>query len=184
MRQRGQGDTGAARAAVGLAFDEIESPIGRLLLVVGERGVCALEFDADLSRVERRLAARFGAVALARQDDPCGWSSRLRAYLAGDLCALDAIPADTGGTAFQQRVWSELRRIPVGTTWRYADLARAVGQPTATRAVGAANGQNPVAVIVPCHRVVGADGSLSGYGGGLERKRWLLAHEGARLALG
>ena len=93
---------------------------------------------------------------------------------------LQAQPANP--TPFQQRVWSELREIPVGATRSYADIARGVGRPTATRAVGAANGRNPIAVIVPCHRVIGANGTLTGYGGGLERKRWLLAHEGAAVA--
>lgn len=164
-----------------LVFDEIDSPVGKLLLVAGENGVCALEFDSDLERTKARLRPRFGAVELRPQADPRGYSKKVRAYLAGDLHALDAIAVDTGGTTFQHRVWSELRKIPVGTTCSYADLARAIGRPTATRAVGAANGQNPVAVIVPCHRVIGANGTLTGYGGGLERKAWLLAHEGAQL---
>jgi methylated-DNA-[protein]-cysteine S-methyltransferase len=161
-----------------LVFDEIETPVGTMLLVAGESGVCALEFDFDVEQGRRRLEKRFGRVELRRQADPCGYSGRLRAYFAGDLRALDEIAADTGGTDFQHRVWTELRKIPVGRTCSYADLARAVGRPSATRAVGAANGRNPVSVIVPCHRVIGADGSLTGYGGGLERKRWLLSHEG------
>ena len=164
-----------------LAYDEIESPLGTLLLVAGPRGVCMLEFDSGAGQAKAHLAKRFGDVELRREADPHGWSSRLRDYLAGNLHALDSIPADTGGTAFQARVWAELRKIPVGATRSYADLARAIGRPAATRAVGTANGRNPVAVIVPCHRVIGANGTLTGYGGGLGRKRWLLAHEGARL---
>jgi methylated-DNA-[protein]-cysteine S-methyltransferase len=93
------------------------------------------------------------------------------------MAALDAIEVDTGGTPFQQRVWQELRRIPAGSTRSYSEVARAIGRPSAVRAVAAANGANPVSIVIPCHRVIGADGSLTGYGGGLHRKRWLLAHE-------
>jgi methylated-DNA-[protein]-cysteine S-methyltransferase len=115
--------------------------------------------------------------------DPAGISSRLRAYFGGDLAALDAIEVDTGGTSFQQDVWRALREIPVGKTVSYGELARRIGRPSATRAVGLTNGLNPCAVVVPCHRVIGADGSLTGFGGGLHRKRWLLEHEGAQLPL-
>lgn len=104
------------------------------------------------------------------------------AYVEGDLTAIDDLAVDAGGTEFQQRVWAALRTIPSGETWSYGDLAAAVGNGGAMRAVGSANGKNPVSVVVPCHRVVRADGSLGGYGGGLGRKAWLLAHEGARLA--
>lgn len=107
--------------------------------------------------------------------------ARLEAYFAGDLDALSAIEVrPASGTAFQRRVWEELRRIPAGETISYAELARRIGRPSAVRAVGAANGRNPIALVVPCHRVIGKDGSLTGYAGGLERKRWLLEHEGAR----
>ena len=97
----------------------------------------------------------------------------------GELHALDALPVATGGSAFQRRVWRALRDIPPGTTISYAELALRVERPSAFRAVGLANGANPIGIVVPCHRVIGSDGSLTGYGGGLERKRWLLAHEGA-----
>jgi methylated-DNA-[protein]-cysteine S-methyltransferase len=100
-------------------------------------------------------------------------------YFGGDLRALDAVPCDPGGTPFQARVWKALRTIPVGTTWSYGALARRIGDPKAVRAVGFANGSNPIAVVIPCHRVIGSNGTLVGYGGGLERKHWLLAHEGA-----
>ena len=108
------------------------------------------------------------------------WLTRLEKYFAGDLDALAGIIVDTGGTPFQQRVWSELRKIPVGRTASYGDIARAIGAPTAVRAVGAANGANPVGIVVPCHRVIGTNGNLTGYGGGIERKRWLLRHESAQ----
>jgi methylated-DNA-[protein]-cysteine S-methyltransferase len=100
------------------------------------------------------------------------------AYFAGDLTAIDALEADPAGTEFQRQVWTELRRIPAGATISYSQLAARVGRPEAVRAVGAANGRNPVPIVVPCHRVIGANGSLVGYGGGLELKRWLLVHEG------
>src|SRR5690606_1697131 len=100
--------------------------------------------------------------------------SRLHAYLNGDLDALDPIEVRTAGTEFQQRVWAELRRIPAGSTISYGQLARRIGVPTATRAVGLANGANPVPIVVPCHRVIGGNGKLTGFGGGLQRKQWLL----------
>ena len=103
----------------------------------------------------------------------------MSAYLNGRLDALDDIPVDTAGTSFQRRVWDALRSIPVGETRSYTAIAAGIGRPDAPRAVGSANGRNPVALIVPCHRVIAADGRLAGYAGGLERKRWLLAHEGA-----
>ena len=108
-----------------------------------------------------------------------GFVEPLLRYFDGELQALDAVACDPGGTPFQSRVWTALRTIPVGTTWSYGELARRLGDPKAVRAVGFANGSNPIAVAVPCHRVIGSDGTLVGYGGGLERKRWLLAHEGA-----
>jgi methylated-DNA-[protein]-cysteine S-methyltransferase len=107
--------------------------------------------------------------------------ARLRAYFAGDLSAADTIGVDVEGTEFQHKVWNKLREIPCGSTLSYRDLAAAVGAPKAVRAVGAANGANPTAIVVPCHRVIGANGDLVGYGGGIERKRWLLKHEKAQL---
>jgi methylated-DNA-[protein]-cysteine S-methyltransferase len=104
-------------------------------------------------------------------------TDRLAAYFAGDLFAVDAIETRTGGTPFQRAVWSALRPIPPGTTVSYGELARAIGRPAASRAVGAANGANPIAIVVPCHRVIGANRTLTGYGGGLARKAWLLEHE-------
>jgi methylated-DNA-[protein]-cysteine S-methyltransferase len=99
------------------------------------------------------------------------------AYFSGELTAIDTLPVATGGTEFQRLVWSELRRIPCGASISYSELARRIGRPAAVRAVGLANGANPIGIVVPCHRVIGANGTLTGYGGGIERKRWLLAHE-------
>ncbi len=104
---------------------------------------------------------------------------QLRAYFAGELAVFD-LPLNADGSEFQRRVWRGLQDIPFGETWSYAQLARHIGQPGASRAVGLANGRNPISIIIPCHRVIGANGSLTGYGGGLDRKRWLLAHERSR----
>ena len=113
-------------------------------------------------------------------DDPFGILARLGAYFAGDLAAIADVPVRFDrGTSFQREVWNTLREIPVGETISYAGLARRVGRPSAFRAVGSANGRNPIGIVVPCHRVIAADGTLGGYAGGLDRKRWLLAHEGA-----
>jgi methylated-DNA-[protein]-cysteine S-methyltransferase len=158
---------------------EIDTPIGPLVIAVRDGSLCAVAFDGDRSRVERMLRRRFPDLELRKVEDPDGLATRMRAYFEGDLSALDSIPVDLGGTPFQAKVWNELRRIPTGATVSYRNLATAIGAPKAVRAVGLANGANPVPIVVPCHRVIGADGGLTGYGGGLERKRWLLAHEGA-----
>ena len=162
-----------------LEIAELKSPLGPLAAVVGEDGLCLLEFGANRRRIERTLERRFGSVALRERRDPGGVISGLGAYLAGDLEALDAIRVDPGGTPFQRKVWDALRKLRVGRTISYGELARRIRNPTAVRAVGAANGANPVPVVIPCHRVIGADGSLTGYGGGMRRKEWLLRHEGA-----
>jgi methylated-DNA-[protein]-cysteine S-methyltransferase len=163
------------------------SPIGRLTLIARDDVLVALVFEGSEESVRRWLERRFGKLQMKRHFDPAGGVSALRAYFDGDLGALDRVKVDTGGTEFQRAVWTELRRIPAGATISYAELADRVGHPSAVRAVGAANGSNPVAVILPCHRVIASDGTLCGYGGGLDRKRWLLDHEGApsrRLARG
>jgi methylated-DNA-[protein]-cysteine S-methyltransferase len=161
-----------------LLVDEIPSPIGRIAIAARAGRLCALEFGP--ARLARRLAARYPGVPRTRVRDPFGLSAKIRAYLAGNLAAVDRIPVETGGTRFQQRVWRALRRIPAGGTRTYGGLARSLGLGAAARAVGAANGRNPISLVVPCHRLVGGDAGLTGYGGGLWRKRWLLRHEGAR----
>jgi methylated-DNA-[protein]-cysteine S-methyltransferase len=160
-----------------LLIDVIASPLGRVAIAARAGRLCALEFGS--ARLERRLAARYPGVPRRRARDPFGLSGKIRAYLAGDLAAVDRIPVETGGTVFQQRVWRALRRIPAGRTMTYGALARALGRGEAARAVGLANGRNPISMVLPCHRLVGGDGSLTGYGGGLWRKRWLLRHEAA-----
>jgi len=157
--------------------DAHQSPIGPL--TAAERGgrVCLLHFGADGPEVDPILERWYPCEPRVRRALP-QVAEALRRYFGGDLAALDAVPAELNGTPFQKAVWQALRRIPPGSTISYGELARRIGQPTSVRAVGAANGANPVAVIVPCHRVIGSNGTLTGYGGGLDRKRWLLAHEG------
>jgi len=162
-----------------LEVAELHSPIGTIMLAVRDGALAALVFAEGWPDRRARLVKRLGDVELRRAADPAGVSGRLAAYFAGDLGVLDAIAVDAGGTPFQRRVWAALRTIPAGETVSYQTLARRIGAPTAVRAVGAANGDNPVGIVVPCHRVIGADGSLTGYAGGIERKRWLLTHERA-----
>jgi methylated-DNA-[protein]-cysteine S-methyltransferase len=144
--------------------------------------VRALDFHDFEPRMRRLLRLHYGAdgtdFTLEDRPAPAAIQCALRDYFAGDLTATDGIPVDTGGTRFQRDVWAALRTIRVGTTLSYGALARQLGRPKSVRAVGLANGANPVAIVVPCHRVIGSDGSLTGYGGGIDRKRWLLAHEG------
>lgn len=161
-----------------LHYDALDSPIGTILLVVEDDYLVSLDFADYEQRMMTLLQRRYGPVKLLQANDPYGFSGRVRSYLAGDYSSLDAIPVKTGGTAFQQQVWSALREIPVGTTSTYGELAARLGKPKAYRAVGAANALNPVGIVLPCHRVVGADATLTGYAGGLERKHWLLQHEG------
>jgi methylated-DNA-[protein]-cysteine S-methyltransferase len=143
----------------------LETPVGTIEIGVEDGALVSLEFVES---------------SLAPPDEPSGIAENLRAYFEGDLDVLDRVPVRfVRGTPFQREVWDALRTIPLGETISYAELARRVGRPGAYRAVGSANGQNPVGVVVPCHRVIAADGTLGGYGGGLDRKRWLLAHEGA-----
>lgn len=162
-----------------LHYAETNSPIGRILFFSDGAAVCSLEFPGHETRVRAELKRRFGAYDVRRNSDPLRLAARLQEYFDGDLHALDETPVNAGGTPFQQRVWAALRTIPAGTTCSYGELAAQIGNPAACRAVGRANGLNPVSIIVPCHRVIGASSALTGYGGGLERKQWLLQHEGA-----
>ena len=165
-------------------LDRVPTPCGDMLVAIDEQGsVRALDWDCFDVRLHRDQLARHGADA-ARIEPAAGITSvgrSLEAYLHGDLHAIDRIQVTADGTPFQQQVWAALRAIPAGTTVSYGTLAARIGRPSATRAVGMANNANPISVVVPCHRVIGADGSLTGYGGGLARKRWLLEHEGVRL---
>lgn len=163
----------------------IPSPLGDLLCASldgdGKHGICLVEFRGETSGLPW-LERRFGAAA-ERLDHPRGLLARLAEelylYFAGELRRF-GVPLITPGTAFQQRVWDALLRIPYGATVSYSHLAEGLGDRLATRAVGAANGANRIAILIPCHRVVAADGGLGGYAGGLARKQRLLAHEGSR----
>ena len=152
-----------------LCYDLIKSPIGTVVIVCGGGAMQSLNF------LDRKPDAAAGAT---RARDPLGYSTRIKAYFDGDLTALDSIAVKPDGTPFQQLVWKALLDIPAGRTDTYGGLAQRIGRPSAVRAVGLANGQNPISLVIPCHRVIGANGKLTGYGGGLDRKQWLLEHEG------
>ena len=160
-----------------LQLDRITSPIDDILIVVDEGKMCALDYVDYESRMMRLLERRYGLVRLMQVENPGGFSDRVRSYFAGEYRSLDAIPVSTGGTLFQQQVWLALRTIAPGKTMTYGQLAAQLGKPNAYRAVGATNALNPVGIVLPCHRIIGVDASLTGYAGGLDRKRWLLQHE-------
>ena len=159
----------------------LATPIGELIAFARAGALCAVAFGDGREDPLATLRARFGPFEVV-EADPLDVGGRFKEYFHGWLDALDGLSVDPGGTPFQARVWAVLRTIPAGSTQSYLEVARRVGAPEAVRAVGAANGRNPIAVVVPCHRVIGADGRLVGYGGGLDRKRWLLAHERAPVA--
>lgn len=161
-----------------LLLGRVKSPIGTILVACEGETLCALEFADSKARMMAALRRRHGDFTPIEAADPGGVCTRIRAYLLGQLDALDDIRVDGGGTEFQRRVWVELRRIAPGEVVSYGALARRMGIPNSVRAVARANALNPVSIVVPCHRVIGSDGSLTGYGGGLPRKRWLLEHEG------
>ncbi|HEY6374380.1 MAG TPA: methylated-DNA--[protein]-cysteine S-methyltransferase [Edaphobacter sp.] len=165
-----------------LLMSRIDTPIGEMLVVADHEGnLRAVDWTDHETRMLRFLRRHYGedGFRLEQMDNLNGLTDAIRSYFAGDLSAIDTLPVQTGGTPFQREVWRALRQIPCGTTVSYATLAGRIGRPAAVRAVGLANGSNPVGVIVPCHRVIGANGSLTGYGGGIERKGWLLKHEGS-----
>jgi methylated-DNA-[protein]-cysteine S-methyltransferase len=161
-----------ARTSV-LAVVAVESPVGRITAAVRGHALVAMAVGDHWPRLARRLASE----ALVPGPDAAGLAGRLGRYFAGDVDALDELAVAPAGTGFQRAVWAALRRIPAGETRSYRDVARVIGAPSAVRAVGAANGANPIWLVIPCHRVIGADGSLTGYGGGLALKRRLLDHE-------
>ncbi len=172
----------AVQVREAFALDTFETPIGTMWIAVdGDGAVRAVDWSDHEERMRSLVRRQYGenGARLAPGALPAAVRDALAAYFAGAVDALAALPVRTRGTAFQRAVWSALREIPAGTTESYGALAARIGRPRAVRAVGAANGANPVGVIVPCHRVIGADRTLTGYGGGIDRKRWLLAHEGA-----
>jgi methylated-DNA-[protein]-cysteine S-methyltransferase len=172
-----------ARLPQTFGLDRLETPIGIALLITDSDGVlCALDWEDYEARIRELLRLQYGAVILKKARAPRDMRAALTGYFKGDLGRLKTIRWRVAGTPFQHKVWTFLPKIPAGTTMSYGALAARLGTPKAMRAVGHANGSNPISVVVPCHRLIGADGSLIKYGGGLERKRWLLEHEGVALA--
>ena len=163
-----------------LFIDRMMTPRGGLILISDEVGnLRAVDWTDHEQRMRRLLTQHYCAtdVTMEPSRNPFGLTSALESYFGGDLECLQSLPVSTGGTVFQRSVWQALRSIPAGETISYSILAERLGQPAAVRAVGLANGANPVSIVVPCHRVIGANGSLIGYAGGLQRKQWLLDHE-------
>src|SRR5262249_16780301 len=164
-----------------LAIERLSTPIGTIVLLIDEQNVLRmLHWENGHEGLQKILRRRYGVdrVRLVEGGGVSAVRASLEAYFAGELEAIDRIPVKTEGTTFQRQVWSALRAIPAGQTCSYSELAGRLSRPKAVRAVGLANGSNPIGIVVPCHRVIGSNGSLTGYGGGLDRKRWLLEHEG------
>jgi methylated-DNA-[protein]-cysteine S-methyltransferase len=162
------------------SLERVNTPTGQMLIVTDEEHrLRALDWEDHEARMQRLLQRHYGAgmIRLHAPSRPSAASRSVQAYFDGDIDAVKIQPTVTNGTDFQRKVWQALRSIPAGQTLSYGALAAQIGQPTAARAVGLANGANPIAIVVPCHRVIGANAALTGFGGGLERKRWLLEHE-------
>lgn len=161
-------------------LDRLPSPIGEILIVTDETGLLrAVDFHDFEPRMRRLARLHYGELAMETGAAPPAVKEAFTRYFEGATNALTALAWRTGGTPFQQTVWTALTKIPAGQTITYSELARRVGKPLAIRAAGAANGANPLSLVAPCHRVIGANGALTGYAGGIERKRWLLGHEKA-----
>ncbi len=161
-----------------LLIDQLPSPIGKNFIVWDElEQIYALDFEDHEERMKTLLQRHYGRMDTIPGQAPESIAGKINAFFSGDLKSIETIAVATGGTRFQQNAWAALRKIPAGATWSYGQQAASIGKPKASRAVGAANGANPVVIIVPCHRVIGGTGKLTGYGGGLERKQWLLSHE-------
>ncbi len=167
-------------AQLHLFIERLKTPIGVMIVITDADGnLHTTDWTDHEDRMYNYMEIRYGknCLKLARAPRRTAVASAIERYFTGKLTAIDSIPVKTGGTDFQQEVWRALRAIPCGSTISYGQLAKQIRRPKAVRAVGLANGSNPIGVVVPCHRVIGADGSLTGYGGGLERKKWLLEHE-------
>ena len=164
-----------------LVLDRLLTPLGTALILTDKKGnLRALDWSDYEARLHRLSRLHYGKDYEIVEGMRLSKASMLIGkYFAGDLKAIDKIKVETNGTAFQKKVWATLRKVPAGKTTTYAALARKVGSPSAIRAVGAANGANPIGVVIPCHRMIATNGKLTGYGGGLHRKQWLLVHEGA-----
>jgi methylated-DNA-[protein]-cysteine S-methyltransferase len=164
-----------------LCLSEHQSPLGAFTVVTRGDALCVAAFSDHAEGLLRSLPKRYPDRPVERGAGPESVLKAFEAYWAGELGALDALAVEPGGTPFQARIWAALRGIPVGETVSYAELSRRVGSPGASRAAGSANGANPISIVIPCHRVIRGDGDICGYAGGVPRKRWLLAHEGAPL---
>lgn len=163
-----------------LLYDPLPTPVGEAVMITDEKGnLRGFDWLDKEDRLRLILKRQYRGLLPAKGAAPAAIRKALADYFAGDIPRLKEIPWATAGTDFQRGVWKALTTIPAGSTLSYSQLAGQIGSPKAIRAVGLANGSNPVGVVVPCHRVIGSDGSLTGYGGGIERKRWLLKHEGA-----
>ena len=164
-----------------LLEDKIATPLGPLWILCDEQyRLRAVEWEEHSDRMEQLLDLHYRAEGYQRMasSNPNGLSAQMKEYFDGNLGIIDTLPSETGGTPFQRDVWKALRTIPCGQVMHYGQLAEELGRPRAARAVGAANGSNPVSVVVPCHRVIGRNGTMTGYAGGVQRKEWLLRHEG------
>ena len=160
-----------------LLLETIASPIGTIVILHDGQSLRALDFEDYAPRMHQLLRLHYGTYTLTPTPGASEFARTMQDYLDGDLTGIDRLPVSTGGTGFQRMVWAALRQIPAGTTTSYGRLAASTGRPSASRAVGMANGSNPISIVVPCHRVIGANAKLTGYGGGLHRKEWLIAHE-------
>jgi methylated-DNA-[protein]-cysteine S-methyltransferase len=158
-------------------FCYVESPIGRLMLTSDDTSLTGLYMNLYRNKPTKRPTPGTDWIQNGTKEPLRKAAQQLQEYFSGSRREFD-LPLNPHGTEFQQRVWRELTKIPFGETRSYGQLAKRIGNPNGSRAVGLANGRNPIAIIVPCHRVIGADGSLTGFGGGIERKEWLLNHEG------
>jgi methylated-DNA-[protein]-cysteine S-methyltransferase len=155
------------------------SPIGDIQILVEGESLIFLDFADNADRIEKLMGKRYEVFDIVESKNPAAMSDRLDRYFNGDWSAFDGLDVDTGGTDFQQSVWTGLKAIPTGQSISYDQLARDIGNPNAIRAAASANANNPVAIVIPCHRVIGKNGAMRGYAGGIERKVWLLRHEGA-----
>jgi methylated-DNA-[protein]-cysteine S-methyltransferase len=162
-------------------IDRMATPVGELVLIADEQDrLRAIDWTEHEVRLMKLLNTHYRADSfqLVDKHNPGGLTDIMQRYFSGELDVINSVPVMTAGTEFQRTVWQQLRQIPCGEIITYGELAKRIGRPTASRAVGMANGSNPISIVVPCHRVIGSQGALTGYAGGVQRKAWLLKHEG------
>jgi len=168
--------------ALTFLLERVPSPLGEMLIVTDEQGLLrALDWHDHEARMHELMRRQYpgGQPQLRDTKHRSVSAQAMQAYFDGDIAVIHTLKVATGGTDFQRQIWAALRGIPDGETVSYGELARRIGNPAAVRAVGLANGANPISIVLPCHRVIGSNRSLTGYGGGLPRKQWLLQHENA-----